>query len=181
MSQALRKLTAAISRSKTAAIFINQLREKIGVVFGNPETTPGGRALKFYSSVRIELRRAESLKQSGTVIGNRVRAKIVKNKIAPPFRVAEFDIIFSGPKLGISREGDIVDLAAEYEILKKQGAFYSYGELKLGQGREAAKEYLREHPDLAANLESQVRARGIAAQPVAVLPDGEGGDDEAPE
>ena len=181
MSQALRKLTAAISRSKTAAIFINQLREKIGIVFGNPETTPGGRALKFYSSVRIELRRAESLKQSGTVIGNRVRAKIVKNKIAPPFRVAEFDIIFSGPKLGISREGDIVDLAAEYEILKKQGAFYSYGELKLGQGREAAKEYLREHPDLAANLESQVRARGIAAQPVAVLPDGEGDDDEAPE
>ncbi|HET9476708.1 MAG TPA: DNA recombination/repair protein RecA, partial [Dehalococcoidia bacterium] len=121
------------------------------------------------------------IKQSGTIIGSRVRAKIVKNKIAPPFRVAEFDIIFSGPKLGISREGDIVDLAAEYEILKKQGAFYSYGELKLGQGREAAKEYLREHPDLAANLEAQVRARGIAAQPVAVLPDGEGDDDEAPE
>jgi recombination protein RecA len=173
MSQALRKLTAAISRSKTAAIFINQLREKIGVVFGNPETTPGGRALKFYSSVRIELRRAESLKQSGTVIGNRVRAKIVKNKIAPPFRVAEFDIIFSGPKLGISREGDIVDLAAEYEILKKLGAFYSYGELKLGQGREAAKEYLREHPELAAELEALVRAKGAAPQPIAVLPGGE--------
>jgi recombination protein RecA len=181
MSQALRKLTAAISRSRTAAIFINQLREKIGIVFGNPETTPGGRALKFYSSVRIELRRAESLKQSGTVIGNRVRAKIVKNKIAPPFRVAEFDIIFSGPKLGISREGDIVDLAAEYEILKKQGAFYSYGELKLGQGREAAKEYLREHPELAAELETQVRARGAAPQPVAVLPGGEGEEDGEPE
>lgn len=180
MSQALRKLTAAISRSKTAAIFINQLREKIGIVFGNPETTPGGRALKFYSSVRIELRRAESIKQSGTVIGNRVRAKIVKNKIAPPFRVAEFDIIFSGPKLGISREGDIVDLAAEYEILKKQGAFYSYGELKLGQGREAAKEYLREHPDLAANLEAQVRAKSAAPQPVGVIAGGEE-EDEAPE
>ena len=180
MSQALRKLTAAISRSKTAAIFINQLREKIGIVFGNPETTPGGRALKFYSSVRIELRRAESLKQSGTVIGNRVRAKIVKNKIAPPFRVAEFDIIFSGPKLGISYEGDIVDLATDHEILKKQGAFYSYGELKLGQGREAAKDYLREHPDLAADLEAQVRAKAATPQPVAVLPGGEE-DDEAPE
>ncbi len=180
MSQALRKLTAAISRSKTAAIFINQLREKIGIVFGNPETTPGGRALKFYSSVRIELRRAETLKQSGTIIGSRVRAKIVKNKIAPPFRVAEFDIIFSGPKLGISHEGDIVDLATDYDILKKQGAFYSYGELKLGQGREAAKEYLREHPDLAADLEARVRAKGAAPQPVAVLPGGEE-DDEGPE
>src|SRR5438270_6291349 len=134
MSQALRKLTSAISRSRTAAIFINQLREKIGIVFGNPETTPGGRALKFYSSVRIDLRRAESLKQAGTVIGSRVRAKIVKNKIAPPFRVAEFDIIFSGPHIGISREGDVIDLAAELEIIKKQGAFYSYGEQKMGQG-----------------------------------------------
>src|SRR2546422_8788905 len=132
MSQALRKLTAAISRSRTAVIFINQLREKIGIVFGNPETTPGGRALKFYSSVRIDLRRAETLKQAGTIIGSRVRAKIVKNKIAPPFRVAEFDIVFSGPHIGISREGDIIDLATEYGILKKQGAFYSYGEQKLG-------------------------------------------------
>lgn len=181
MSQALRKLTAAISRSRTAAIFINQLREKIGIVFGNPETTPGGRALKFYSSVRIELRRAESLKQSGTVIGNRVRAKIVKNKIAPPFRVAEFDIIFSGPKLGISREGDIVDLATEYEIIKKQGAFYSYGELKVGQGREAAKDYLREHPDLAADLEAQVRAKGATPQPAAVPAGSKEEDDEGPE
>jgi recombination protein RecA len=180
MSQALRKLTAAISRSKTAAIFINQLREKIGIVFGNPETTPGGRALKFYSSVRIELRRAESLKQSGTVIGNRVRAKIVKNKIAPPFRVAEFDIIFSGPKLGISREGDIVDLATDHEIIKKLGAFYSYGELKLGQGREAAKDYLREHPDLAADLEAQVRAKSAAPQPTGVIAGGEE-EEEGPE
>jgi recombination protein RecA len=169
MSQALRKLTAAISRSRAAVIFINQLREKIGIVFGNPETTPGGRALKFYSSVRIELRRSESLKHSGTMIGNRVKAKIVKNKIAPPFRVAEFDIIFSGPFVGISREGDIIDLATDYEIIKKQGAFYSYGEQKLGQGREQAKEYLREHPDLAAELEALVRARSEATQPVAAF------------
>ncbi len=167
MSQALRKLTAAIARSRTAVIFINQLREKVGIVFGNPETTPGGRALKFYSSVRIELRRAESIKQGGSVIGSRVRAKIVKNKIAPPFRVAEFDIIFSGPRIGISLEGDIVDLATEAGLLKKQGAFYSYGDLKLGQGREQAKEYLREHPELAAELEAAIRARGEAHQPVA--------------
>jgi recombination protein RecA len=167
MSQALRKLTAAISRSRAAVIFINQLREKIGVIFGNPETTPGGRALKFYSSVRIELRRSETLKHSGTVIGNRVKAKIVKNKIAPPFRTAEFDIIFSGPFVGISREGDIIDLATDCEIVKKQGAFYSYGEQKLGQGREQAKEYLREHPDLANELEGLVRARSEAVAPVA--------------
>jgi len=180
MSQALRKLTAAISRSRTAAIFINQLREKIGIVFGNPETTPGGRALKFYSSVRIELRRAESLKQAGAVIGNRVRAKIVKNKIAPPFRVAEFDIIFSGPKLGISREGDIIDLATDLEIVKKQGAFYSYGELKLGQGREAAKDYLRDNPVLAADIEAQIRARSASPQPVGVIASAED-EDEQPE
>jgi len=156
MSQALRKLTGAISRSRSAVIFINQLRQKIGVVFGNPETTPGGRALKFYSSVRIDLRRAESLKQSGTVIGNRVRAKIVKNKIAPPFRVAEFDIIFSGPSIGISREGDIVDLGVEAEIIKKQGSYYSYGETRLGQGREQSKEFLRENPKIAQELEALI-------------------------
>ncbi len=166
MSQALRKLTAAISRSRTAVIFINQLREKIGIVFGNPETTPGGRALKFYSSVRIELRRVESLKQSGTVIGSRVKAKIVKNKVAPPFRVAEFDMIFSGSHIGISREGDILDLATDHGIVKKQGAFYSHGERKLGQGREQAKEYLRENPELAQELEAQVRAKSAAVQPV---------------
>jgi recombination protein RecA len=174
MSQALRKLTAAIARSRTAVIFINQLREKVGIVFGNPETTPGGRALKFYSSVRIELRRAESLKQGGSVIGSRVRAKIVKNKIAPPFRVAEFDIIFSGPHIGISLEGDIIDLATEAGLLKKQGAFYSYGDLKLGQGREQAKDYLREHPDLAAELEAAIRAQGEAHQPVAAYASEEG-------
>jgi recombination protein RecA len=156
MSQALRKLTAAISRSRSAVIFINQLREKVGIVFGNPETTPGGRALKFYSSVRIDLRRAESLKSSGTIIGNRVRAKVVKNKVAPPFRVAEFDIIFSGPKIGISREGDLVDLGAEAEILKKQGAYYSFGETRLGQGREQAKEFLRDNPDVAKEIEALI-------------------------
>ena len=170
MSQALRKLTGAISRSRSAVVFINQLREKIGIVFGNPETTPGGRALKFYSSVRIDLRRSESIKQSGTVIGNRVKAKIVKNKIAPPFRTAEFDIIFSGPYVGISREGDIIDLATDLEIIKKQGAFYSYGDQKMGQGREQAKDYLREHPDLAKELEGLIVARTdiATAQPVAV-------------
>ncbi len=163
MSQALRKLTGAISRSRTAVIFINQLREKIGIVFGNPETTPGGRALKFYSSVRIDLRRVESLKHANVVIGNRVRAKIVKNKIAPPFRQAEFDIIFSGPAIGISREGDIIDLGVEAEIVKKQGAFYSYSDTKFGQGREAAKEYLRSHPELAIEIEELIRARHSAA------------------
>jgi recombination protein RecA len=170
MSQALRKLTGAISRSRSAVVFINQLREKIGIVFGNPETTPGGRALKFYSSVRIDLRRSESIKQSGTVIGNRVKAKIVKNKIAPPFRTAEFDIIFSGAYVGISREGDIIDLATDLEIIKKQGAFYSYGDQKMGQGREQAKDYLREHPDLAKELEGLIVARTdiATAQPVAV-------------
>jgi recombination protein RecA len=168
MSQALRKLTGAIARSRAAVIFINQLREKIGIVFGNPETTPGGRALKFYSSMRIDLRRTESLKHAGTVIGSRVKAKVVKNKIAPPFRVAEFDIIFSGPYVGISREGDIVDLATEYEIVKKQGAFYSYGEQKMGQGREQAKEYLREHPELAEQLEALIRTRSDSSHPVVV-------------
>jgi recombination protein RecA len=187
MSQALRKLTGAISRSRTAVIFINQLREKIGIVFGNPETTPGGRALKFYSSVRIELRRIEGLKQSGTVIGNRVKAKIVKNKVAPPFRQAEFDIIFSGPAIGISREGDIVDLGVEMEIVRKQGAFYSYSDTKLGQGREAAKEWLRQNPEVALEIEELIRAKALAGtvtappEPVGVYA-GEGDDeDEAPE
>ena len=167
MSQALRKLTASISRSRTAVIFINQLREKIGIVFGNPETTPGGRALKFYSSVRIDLRRAETLKQGGSVIGSRVRAKVVKNKVAPPFRMAEFDIIFSGPQLGISHQGDILDLAVESGLVKKQGAFFSYGEQRLGQGREQAKEHLRANPQLTQEMEGLIRARAEAAQPVA--------------
>ncbi len=158
MSQALRKLTGAVSRSNTALIFINQLREKIGVVFGNPETTPGGRALKFYSSVRIDIRRIESLKQGTTVIGNRVRCKVVKNKTAPPFRQAEFDIMFTPEEHGISRSGDILDLAVEHEIVKKLGAYYSLGDQRLGQGREAAKAYLREHQDMADELEGAIRA-----------------------
>src|SRR2546428_4190801 len=162
MSQALRKLTASISRSRTAVIFINQLREKIGIIFGNPETTPGGRALKFYASVRLDMRRVESLKQAGTVIGSRVKAKIVKNKVAPPFRTAEFDMIFTGAWIGISREGDIVDLAADNGIVKKQGAFYSYGEPTLGPGREPAQDYLRENPDLGQGLEAQIRAKSAA-------------------
>ena len=157
MSQALRKLTAAIARSRTAVIFINQFREKIGIIFGNPEVTPGGRALKFYSSVRIDLRRVEAIKQGTQVMGSRVRAKVVKNKVAPPFRTAEFDIIFTGKSLGISREGDIVDLGVEAGIVKKQGAFFSYGGTRLGQGRENAKEYLRENPELAEEIESEIR------------------------
>ncbi len=156
MSQALRKLTSVISKSRASVIFINQLREKIGIVFGNPEVTPGGRALKFYSSVRIELRRAESLKQGTDIIGNRVRAKVVKNKVAAPFRTAEFDILFTGKHRGISREGDIVDLAVDGNVVKKMGAFFSYGDLRLGQGREAAKEYLRQNPELARELEDLI-------------------------
>ncbi|MEX0800410.1 MAG: recombinase RecA [Dehalococcoidia bacterium] len=163
MSQALRKLTAAVARSRTSLIFINQLREKIGVMFGNPEVTPGGRALKFYSSVRIDLRRVESLKHSGTIIGNRVRAKVVKNKLAPPFRTAEFDIIFHGPDLGISREGDVLDLAVDSGIFKKQGAFFSFEEQKLGQGREQAKAFLRENPQLVEQVENLIRAGVDAA------------------
>jgi len=160
MSQAMRKLAAAISRSRTAVIFINQLREKIGIVFGNPEVTPGGRALKFYSSVRIDLRRIESLKQGQQFIGSRVRAKVVKNKVAPPFRSAEFDIMFVGKVLGISRQGDILDLAVDMGIVKKMGAFFSYGEQRLGQGRENAKEFLRENPELTSEIESKIRTAG---------------------
>ena len=158
MSQALRKLTGAISHSNTAVVFINQLREKIGIVFGNPETTPGGRALKFYSSVRIDVRRIETLKQGQQVVGSRVRAKVVKNKVAAPFRMAEFDIMFDAAYPGISREGDLLDMGVELETIKKMGSFYSYGELRLGQGRENAKAYLRENPTLTAEIEREVRA-----------------------
>ena len=166
MSQALRKLTGAIARSNTALIFINQLREKIGVVFGNPEVTPGGRALKFYSSVRIEIRRVESIKQGTVFIGNRVRCKVVKNKTAAPFRQAEFDIMFTGDQHGINVTGDILDLAVEHEIVKKLGSFYSYGDLRLGQGRQASALYLREHPELADDIEGQVRvAAGLTDTP----------------
>jgi recombination protein RecA len=165
MSQALRKLTGAISRSRCAVIFINQLREKIGIVFGNPETTPGGRALKFYSSVRIDLRRIETLKHGQQVVGSRVRAKVVKNKVAAPFRQAEFDIMFSGPRPGISREGDLIDLGVELGVIKKVGAFFSYGELRLGQGRENSKSYLRENPALFAQIEQEVREAGALGLP----------------
>jgi recombination protein RecA len=167
MSQALRKLTAAVSRSRTALIFINQLREKIGIVFGNPEVTPGGRALKFYSSVRIDLRRVETLKQSGIPIGSRVRAKVVKNKLAAPFRTAEFDIIFQGSHLGISHEGDVLDLAVGSGIVKKQGSFFSFEDRRLGQGREQAKAFLRENPQLVEELENLIRADAATPAPAA--------------
>jgi recombination protein RecA len=174
MSQALRKLTAVIAKSRASVIFINQLREKIGVVFGNPEVTPGGRALKFYSSVRIELRRAESLKQGTDIIGNRVRAKVVKNKVAAPFRTAEFDILFSGVHRGISREGDIVDLGVDNNVLKKMGAFFSYGDVRLGQGREAAKDFLRQNPDVAVEIEDMIIAASVAVGPPKVSKNGHG-------
>ena len=154
MSQALRKLTAVISKSNCTVIFINQLREKVGVMFGNPETTTGGRALKFYSSVRLDVRRIESLKQSGEVVGNRTRVKVVKNKIAPPFKEAEFDIMFGE---GISKVGDILDLAAENGIVNKSGAWYAYEGNKIGQGRENAKNYLKENPLICEEVEKKVR------------------------
>lgn len=154
MSQALRKLAGSLSKSNTTCIFINQLREKIGVMFGNPETTTGGRALKFFSSVRIDIRRIDSIKQGTEIIGNRVRAKVVKNKVAPPFRVAEFDLMYGE---GISKEGGILDLAAEEGIVRKSGSWYTYGEERLGQGREAAKDTLRTNPDLRQTIEDQVR------------------------
>ena len=156
MSQALRKLTAAISRSNCIVIFINQLREKVGIMFGNPEVTTGGRALKFYSSVRMDVRRIESLKQGGEVIGNRVRIKVVKNKIAPPFREAEFDIMFGK---GISREGDILDLAAKENIVEKSGAWYAYEGSKIGQGRENAKNFLAANPEICLEIENKVRVK----------------------
>lgn len=168
MSQALRKLTSAIHRSRTAVIFINQLREKIGISYGSPEVTPGGRALKFYSSVRIDLRRIESIKQGAEVTGNRVRARVVKNKVAAPFRVAEFDIMFNQ---GISKVGDLLDLGAAQDILKKSGAFYSYGETRLGQGRENSKEFLTQHPEIADSIEARIR--GQSTPPANVVDEAE--------
>lgn len=154
MSQALRKLTAVISKSNCIVVFINQLREKVGVMFGSPETTTGGRALKFYSSIRLDVRRIESLKQGGEVVGNRTRIKVVKNKIAPPFKEAEFDIMFGK---GISREGDVLDLAADSNIVIKSGAWYAYNDAKIGQGRENAKQYLIENPSIFTEIEEKVR------------------------
>lgn len=153
MSQAMRKLSGIISKSQTVVIFINQIREKVGVMFGNPETTPGGRALKFYASVRLDIRKLEPLKQGNDIIGSRTRAKVVKNKVAPPFRQAEFDIIYGK---GISREGCILDLAIESEIVKKSGAWYSYGEERLGQGKENVREFLKNNPDLFKSIEKQI-------------------------
>jgi recombination protein RecA len=154
MSQALRKLTGVISKSRTVTIFINQLREKVGVTFGNPEVTPGGRALKFYSSVRLDVRKIESLKQGTEMVGNRTRVKVVKNKIAPPFKQAEFDIMYG---TGISREGILIDMATELNIINKSGAWYSYNDDRLGQGRENVKDFLKEHPEVSAEIENKLR------------------------
>ena len=159
MSQALRKLTAVVAKTKTIVIFINQIRMQIGVFFGNPETTTGGKALKFYASVRIEVRRAAQIKKGEEIIGNRVKAKVVKNKVAPPFRTAEFDIMYNE---GISYEGDLLNLGLKYELVKKSGASFSYGETRLGQGFENSKEYLREHRDLAKELQKEISSRARA-------------------
>jgi len=170
MSQALRKLTAVISKSRTCMIFINQLREKIGIMFGSPETTPGGRALKFYSSVRIDIRRRGSIKEGGSEIGNRTIAKIVKNKVAPPFKRAEFDIIFGQ---GISREGGILDVAAELNVVQQKGTWFSYGDQRIGQGREAARAFLKDNPDLTARIEEGIRESLDIHRPTPVLSGGE--------
>jgi len=167
MSQALRKLTASISKSKTAVVFINQLREKVGVMFGNPEVTPGGRALKFYSSVRLDMRRVETIKQGTDAKGIRVRVKVVKNKVAPPFRSAEFDILFNQ---GISKEGSLLDVGTEMGVIKKSGAFYLFGETRLGQGRDNARQFLLSNPEAVKELEAQIRSnitsfKGVAAAP----------------
>ena len=153
MSQALRKLTGTIAKTKTTCIFINQLREKIGVMFGNPETTTGGNALKFYASVRLDIRKVTAIKDGDDIVGNQVRVKVVKNKVAPPFRKAEFEITFGE---GVSRIGEIVDLGVEYDIIKKSGSWFSYGDTKLGQGREAVKEMLKDNPELCDELEAQI-------------------------
>lgn len=154
MSQALRKLTGAINKSKTSAIFINQLREKVGIMFGNPEVTPGGRALKFYASVRLEVRKVENIKQGNDVVGTRTKVKVVKNKVAPPFKQAEFDIMYG---VGISKEGSILDAAANNDIILKSGAWYSYGDTRIGQGRENAKQYLKDNPAIAEEVEAKIR------------------------
>ena len=156
MSQALRKLTGAIARSRTSVVFINQLREKIGVMFGNPETTPGGRALKFYASVRLDIRRVETIKTGTESVGNRVRVKVVKNKVAAPFRVAEFDVMYGE---GVSREGGLLDVGVAMDVVSKTGAWFNFGETRLGQGREASKEFLKSNPPIAADIEGRIRAQ----------------------
>ena len=161
MSQALRKLSGAINQTKTAVIFTNQLRQKIGVMFGNPETTTGGQALKFYASIRLDVRRIQAIKVGDEVIGSRTRVKVVKNKVAPPFRTAEFDIMFNE---GISKSGDVLDLATKFEVVQKRGAFFSYGDVRLGQGRENAKDYLRQNPDLMMEIDAVIRQKALSGE-----------------
>lgn len=173
MSQALRKLSGAINQTKTAVIFTNQLRQKIGVMFGNPETTTGGQALKFYASLRLDVRRIQSIKVGEEVIGNRTRVKVVKNKVAPPFRTAEFDIMFNE---GISKSGDVLDLATKFEVITKRGAFFSYGDIRIGQGRENAKDYLRSNPDLMNEIEGVIRQKALSGEIALPLDMGDGGD-----
>ena len=176
MSQALRKLSGAINQTKTAVIFTNQLRQKIGVMFGNPETTTGGNALKFYASIRLDVRRIQAIKMGDEVIGNRTRVKVVKNKVAPPFRTAEFDIMFNE---GISKAGDILDLATKFEVVQKRGAFFSYGDIRLGQGRENAKDFLRQNLDLMNEIETVIRQKAISGEIALPLDIGGGGDDDS--
>jgi len=177
MSQALRKLSGAINQTKTTVIFTNQLRQKIGVMFGNPETTTGGQALKFYASVRLDVRRIQAIKVGAEIIGNRTRVKVVKNKVAPPFRTCEFDIMYNE---GISKSGDVLDLATQFEIVQKRGAFFSYGDVRLGQGRENAKEYIRQNPELMSEIDAVIRRKALSGE--VVLPLDMGGDsgDDAP-
>lgn len=175
MSQALRKLSGAINQTKTAVVFTNQLRQKIGVMFGNPETTPGGLALKFYASVRLDVRRIQSIKVGDEITGNRTRVRVVKNKVAPPFRTAEFDIMYNE---GISKAGDEIDLATQLEIITKRGAFFSYGDVRLGQGRENAKEFLRQNPDLMKEIEQAVRQRASGGEIPLTLAHPDGNEEE---
>ncbi len=178
MSQALRKLTGAISRSRTSLVFTNQLREKVGVMYGSPETTPGGRALKFYASVRLDVRRIDSIKQGTEIVGSRVKVKVSKNKVAPPFRVAEFDIMYNG---GISKEGGLLDLAVELGIAKKTGAFFSYGETRLGQGRENARDFLRKNPEITQELDRLIRQQTVVGPRGVTTAPGENGSATADE
>ena len=176
MSQALRKLSGAINQTKTTVVFTNQLRQKIGVMFGNPETTTGGQALKFYASIRLDVRRIQAIKVGAEIIGNRTRVKVVKNKVAPPFRTAEFDIMYNE---GISKSGDVLDLATQFEIVQKRGAFFSYGDARLGQGRENAKEYIRQNPELLAEIENVIRQKALSGEVALPLDIGIEGADES--
>ena len=176
MSQALRKLSGAINQTKTTVVFTNQLRQKIGVMFGNPETTTGGQALKFYASIRLDVRRIQAIKVGAEIIGNRTRVKVVKNKVAPPFRTAEFDIMYNE---GISKSGDVLDLATQFEIVQKRGAFFSYGDARLGQGRENAKEYIRQNPALLTEIEEVIRQKALSGEVALPLDMGVDGADES--